>query len=260
MTGTGPPPGCWITTSTLPPAPRSSSPDRPARARPPHQAPRRARSRPRFLRWPAVSRRWPGRAPNGPALLACLDHAAATGQHARVTALTAGLAGLLRRDGPWAEAITRHQAAIEAAQQTGDRLGQANALHDLADVRYLTDDYPAAVQALEQARSIYRDLGDRSSEAMALNERGTLHRLTGDLAQAEVYHRQALDLARAIASSWDEAHALAGLGRCALAAGHATEAKALLREALEIFQRIGAAEAPDLRAERDALTSPPHGQ
>ena len=41
-------------------------------------------------------------------LLACLDHATATGQHARVIALTAGLAGLLRRDGPWAEAITRH--------------------------------------------------------------------------------------------------------------------------------------------------------
>ena len=34
-------------------------------------------------------------------------------------------------------------------------------------------------------------------------------------------------------------------------------AAALLRQALEIFQRIGAAEAPDLRAELDALTGPP---
>ena len=45
-------------------------------------------------------------------LLACLDHATATGQHARVIALTAALAGLLRSDGPWAEAITRHTAAV----------------------------------------------------------------------------------------------------------------------------------------------------
>jgi hypothetical protein len=30
----------------------------------------------------------------------------------------------------------------------------------------------------------------------------------------------------------------------------------LLHQALEIFQRIGAAEAPDLRAELDALTGP----
>ena len=58
-------------------------------------------------------------------LLACLDHATGTGQHARVIALTAGLAGLLRRDGPWAEAITRHTAAVQAARHLGDRLGQA---------------------------------------------------------------------------------------------------------------------------------------
>jgi hypothetical protein len=69
-----------------------------------------------------------------------------------------------------------------------------------------------------------------------------------------------LELARAIASSWDEAHALAGLGRCAMAEGHATQAEVLLRQALEIFQRIGAAEAPDVLAELAALTGPPPAQ
>ena len=309
-------------------------------------------------------------------LLACLDHATGTGQHARVIALTAGLAGLLRRDGPWADAITRHTAAIQAARHLGDRLGQANALGDLGTVRWLaadfraasealeqalgiycdlgdrlghanalgdlgmvrwltgdypaasqaeeqalgiycdlgdrlgqanalrylgdvrrmtgdypaaaryleqalgiyrdlgdrrgqanalgelgavwrmTSDYPAATQAQEQSLSIYRDLGDRSGEAEALNETGTLQRVSGDLAQAEECHQHALELARAIASSWDEAHALAALGRCALAAAHATQAAVLLRQALKIFQRIGAAEAPDLFAELDALTGP----
>jgi tetratricopeptide (TPR) repeat protein/transcriptional regulator with XRE-family HTH domain len=353
-------------------------------------------------------------------LLACLDHATATGQHARVTALTVGLAGVLGHDGPWAEAIIRHTAAAQAARQLGDwlgqanaltdlgavqsatgdfpaaaqaleqaldiyrdlgdRLGQANALTDLGEVRLQTGDYPAAAQALEQALDIYRDLGDRlgqanalnrlgavwlvtgdypaaaqaqeqaldiyrdlgdrlgqasalsrlgdvrlatgdypaaaqaqeqaldiyrdlgspvgqaaalgylgvvrrmtgdypaaaraleqalgifrdignrSDEAEALNERGTLHRVSGDLAQAEGCHRQALDLARAIASSWHEAHALAGLGRCAIAAGRATQAEVLLRQALEIFQRIGAAEAPDLLAQLDTLTGPPAAQ
>jgi len=64
-------------------------------------------------------------------------------------------------------------------------------------------------------------------------------------------------LAREIASSWDEAHALAGLGRCALADGHRAQAGVLLRQALEIFQRIGAAEVPELLAELDALAGPP---
>jgi tetratricopeptide (TPR) repeat protein len=107
---------------------------------------------------------------------------------------------------------------------------------------------------------MYRDLGSQGGEAEALNAIGTLYRVSGDLAQAEGYHQQALDLARAIANSWDEAHALAGLGRCALAASHATQAAALLHQALEIFNRIGAAEAPDLLAELDALTGPPPAQ
>jgi len=226
-------------------------------------------------------------------LLACLDHATATGQHARVIGLTAGLAGLLRSDGPWAEAITRHEAAIQAALHLGDRLGQAgalnslgevrrltgdypaaaqvleqalgiyrdlghrlgqaNALLDLGAVRRLTGDYPAAAQDLEQALGIYRDLGHRGGEAQTLNETGTLYRVSGDLAQAEECHQRALDLARAIASFWDEAHALAGLGRCALAAGHATQAGILLRQALEIFQRIGAAEADGVARELAAV-------
>ena len=145
-------------------------PARPARA-PPR---RTARSRPRYPPWPARSRRWPGPGAERASLLACLDHATGTGQHARVIALTAGLAGLLRRDGPWADAITCHTAAIQAARHLGDRLGQADALSDLGAVRRLTGDYPAAAQALEQALGIYRDLGDRLGQAGALRNLGVV--------------------------------------------------------------------------------------
>ena len=41
----------------------------------------------------------------------------------------------------------------------------------------------------------------------------------------------------------------------------AAQAEVLLRQALEIFERIGAAEAPDILAELGALTAPdPHGK
>ena len=169
--------------------------------------------------------------------------------------------GVVRRlTGDFPAAAQDLEQALGIYRDLGDRLGQANALGNLGVVRRLTGEYPAAAQDLEQALGILRDLGDRGGEAEALNEIGTLHRVSGDLAQAEECHRQALDLARAIAGSWDEAHALAGLGRCAEAAGHAAQAEILLRQALEIFQRIGAAEAPDLLAELDALTGPPPAQ
>ena len=105
-------------------------------------------------------------------LLACLDQVTGTGQHARIIALTAGLAALLRHDGPWADAITRHAIALRAAQHLGDRPGQASALTNLGDVRRLTGDYPGAARDLEEALGISRDLGDRLGQANALTTWG----------------------------------------------------------------------------------------
>jgi Tetratricopeptide repeat len=76
-------------------------------------------------------------------------------------ALTAALAEVLRRDGPWTEAITRHTTALQSACHLGDRLGQASTLTDLGNLRRLTDDYHGAARDLGQALAIYRDLSDR---------------------------------------------------------------------------------------------------
>jgi tetratricopeptide (TPR) repeat protein/transcriptional regulator with XRE-family HTH domain len=163
--------------------------------------------------------------------------------------------GVVRRlTGDYPAAAQALDRALDIYRDLGERNGQANVFLYLGDVLRLTGDYPAAAQALDQALDIYRDHGERGGEAEALHKRGTLYQVSGEFAQAEGCHQQALDLARAIGSSWDEAHALAGLGRCALAAGQGTQAEVLLRQALEIFQRTGAAEAPDLLAELDALT------
>ena len=172
-------------------------------------------------------------------LLACLDHATATGQHARVIALTAGLAGLLRRDGPWADAITRHTAAIQAARHLGDRLGQANALNDLGDVRWLTGDYPAAAQALEQALGIYRDLGDRLGQANALHDLGAVRRLTGDYPAAAQALEQALGIYRDLGDRLGQANALSDLGVVRQLTGDYPAAAQALEQALGIYRDLG---------------------
>jgi tetratricopeptide (TPR) repeat protein len=172
-------------------------------------------------------------------LLACLDHATGTGQDARVTALTAGLAGLLRHDGPWAEAITRHTAAIEAARHLGDRLGQASALNDLGDVWQLMSDYPAAAQALEQALGIYRDLGDRLGQANALRDLGVVRRATGDYPAAARAHEQALGLYRDVGDRLGQANALRELGVGRRATGDYPAAAQALEQALGIYRDLG---------------------
>jgi tetratricopeptide (TPR) repeat protein/transcriptional regulator with XRE-family HTH domain len=172
-------------------------------------------------------------------LFACLDHAAGTGQRTRVIALTAGLAGLLRRDGSWAEAVTRHTAAVQAARHLGDRLGQANALNDLGVVQRLTDDYLAAAQVLEQALGIYRDLGDRLGQANALNDLGVLRLLTDDYLAAAQVLEQALGIYRDLGDRLGQANALKDLGAARLAMDDYLAAAHTLQQALSISRDLG---------------------
>ena len=172
-------------------------------------------------------------------LLACLDHATATGQHARVIALTAGLAGLLRLDGPWTEAITRHDAAIGAALQSGDRLSHANALHDLGDVRWLMGEYRAAAGDLEQALGIYRDLGDRLGQANALRYLGAVRRGTDDCPAAAQALEQALGIYRDLGDRLGQAYALYYLGDVRQLTGDYPAAARTLEQALGIYRDLG---------------------
>jgi tetratricopeptide (TPR) repeat protein/transcriptional regulator with XRE-family HTH domain len=172
-------------------------------------------------------------------LLACLDHATRQGQHAQVIALTAGLSGLLRRDGPWTDAIPRHTTAIAVAQSLGDRLRQANALNDLGILRRLTGEYAVAVQVLERALGIYREIGDRLGEANALCDLGTPWRMTGEYAAAAQAQERALGIYREIGDRLGEANVLQGLGATWRMTGEYAAAAQAEERALGIYRELG---------------------
>ena len=172
-------------------------------------------------------------------LLACLDHATVTGQHARIIALTAGIAALLRHDGPRAEAITRHATALRAAQHLGDRPGQANALTNLGDARRLTGDHPGAARDLEEALSIYRDPGDRPGQANALTNLGEVRLLTGDYPGAARDLEEALSIYRDLGHRPGQADALTRLGLLRLLTGNHPAAARDLEEALGMYRDLG---------------------
>ncbi len=163
--------------------------------------------------------------------------------------------GIIRRltgDLPTAARTLAESLAIY--RSIDHRFGEANVLAESAALRRLDGDFPDAVRDIEQAIATFRDLGNRRGEAQALNEEGTLYLLSGDLEQATRCHHQAREHARAIAIPLEEAQALAGLGRCALAAGDGAQARTLLRQALDTLERLGSADAADLRAELGALS------
>jgi tetratricopeptide (TPR) repeat protein len=145
-------------------------------------------------------------------LLACLDHVTRVGQHARVIALAGSLAELLRLDGPWNEAISRHATAVRSARHLGDRLGRANALSNLGNARRLAGDYIGAAGDLEQALAIYCEIGDRLGQANALSSLGDGRRMTGDYPGATGDLEQALAIYREIGDRLGQANALNSLG------------------------------------------------
>jgi tetratricopeptide (TPR) repeat protein/transcriptional regulator with XRE-family HTH domain len=172
-------------------------------------------------------------------LLAWLDYAAGTGQHVRVIALTAGLSGLLQVDGPWADAVARHTAAIRSARQLGDQLGQASALNDLGRVQQMAGDYPAAMRAQEEALGIYRDLGPRLGEAHALCDLGNVLYFTNDYPAAVLAQAEALGLYRDLGDRLGEADALTFLGIVLRMTGDHPASVQALNESLGICRDLG---------------------
>ncbi len=174
-----------------------------------------------------------------PNLLACLDYATRTGQHARIIALTAALAALLQQDGPWTEAAARHATAVQAARHLGDRLGEANALSNLGMVRYVTDEFRGAAQPLEEALGIFRDLGNRLGQANTLSNLGAVRYMAEDNFGAEEALEEALAISRDLGDRTGQALALCDLGTVSRSACKYQEAAHALEEALQISRDLG---------------------
>jgi DNA-binding SARP family transcriptional activator len=172
-------------------------------------------------------------------LVACLDRVARDGQDARLIALTSGVAELLRRDGPWSDAVAYHEAAVAAARRRGDRAAEARALGDLGTIRRLTDDFPAAARDLEDALRICRELGDRPGEAVTLNGLGIVRQQTAEYPAAVRDFGQALAIYRDLGDRLGEAGALRGLGDLRQQTGDYPAAARDLGQALAIYRDLG---------------------
>ena len=195
---------------------------------PPAAAPALAK-RPQALAWARAERA---------NLLACLDLVTRGRQHARVITLTAAIATLLRHDGPWTDALSRHAAALDAARHLGDRLAEANAQHETGVIRRLTGSYAEAIQAQRAALDIYRDLGNRLGEANAQHETGAVHRLSGEYPAAMAVQQAALGIYRDLGNRFGEANAQHELGAVGYLLGDYLAAVAAQQAALDSYRDL----------------------
>jgi tetratricopeptide (TPR) repeat protein len=177
-----------------------------------------------------------------PNVLACVEDARGRGEHARVVGLAAAIADHLRTEGPWAEAVALHSAAVVAARSLGVPAGYARALSDLGEARHRAGDYAGAVAALEQALAVHRrgdSLDDRAEEATVLGRLAMARRLRGDRRGAAAAAGDALAIHRDLGDRPGQARDLNLLATVRYAAGDHHEAGDALKEALDIDRDLG---------------------
>jgi tetratricopeptide (TPR) repeat protein/transcriptional regulator with XRE-family HTH domain len=172
-------------------------------------------------------------------LVACFDHAAASGRDRHLIDLARGLHAFLDLSGPWDRALRIQRAALDAARRSGDRLAEAGALNDLGDVQRRVGEYEPAVASLKEALALYRELGSRLGEANALNDLGDVQRILGDYRAATESLTAALGLHRELGSRLGQASALNSLGIVRSLTGQQQAGIDSLTEALALARDSG---------------------
>jgi tetratricopeptide (TPR) repeat protein/transcriptional regulator with XRE-family HTH domain len=172
-------------------------------------------------------------------LHAAVDFAAHNDKLQFSIAIPAAMQGFLRTYGHWSQAVALHQRALDSAHRNSDQLGEAAALTNMGDVRYLMGDYPAATANLTRAAELFHGLDDQLGEANSISTLGLVQRATGDHLGAVRNQGRALKLYRAVGDLRGEAVALGDLGFAQYLIGDYPSAKASLTRALQLYSDLG---------------------
>ncbi len=152
------------------------------------------------------------------------------------------------RLGRYQQAADQIRQALEICRDLGDRSGQACAHSNLGVVLWGWARYQPSAEHFRQALALHRELGDQFGQANALDSLGTVLGREGHYPQAAEHHRQALEICRELGNRRGEARALANLGAVLSWQGRCQEAVGHLESALAVFRQFG-----DRLGEADAL-------
>ncbi|HZW73064.1 MAG TPA: tetratricopeptide repeat protein, partial [Caldimonas sp.] len=92
------------------------------------------------------------------------------------------------------EARTLFERAREISHAIGDRVGEANSLHNIAQADYVLHEYPAATEAYTRELAVAREASDDSLAGGALYGLGTIAYASGEYSTALGHYRDALAL------------------------------------------------------------------
>jgi tetratricopeptide (TPR) repeat protein len=184
-----------------------------------------------------------------PTLVAVAAHTATEGWPAHTSRLSTILYRYLD-GGHSTDALTLHDHARRAAEQTGDHAGHAHALNGLGTAHLRLGQYGSATDHFRRALILFRATDDPAGQARVLGSLGNIDRRSGRLPAAMAHHEQARRLFQRAGDQAGEARALRNRGIAEVALGRDRDALDHFRRALELCSAAG-----DRTGEADALQS-----
>jgi len=172
-------------------------------------------------------------------LVAVCAYTATHGRPGRTSRLSATLALYLDFGGHFAEALTIHAYARDAAGRCRDLVAEAQALTNLGTSLDGLGRHAEAAEHLSHALHNFRATGHRAGEARALNNLGYAYCRWGRYRQAVDHTRQGLALFRATGNRLGQADALDTLGIVHRQQGRYDEAAEHSEQALALYRALG---------------------
>lgn len=172
-------------------------------------------------------------------LVAAIRQAAATGLGTHAWQLSWILGEFLDLQGNWHEAALIHEAAIDAAQRTGDRAGAAYCHRSLGRTYRRLDRHDKAYTHLRRALKLLDELGDRDGQAHSHLGLSVVLDEQGRHPEALDHARQALELFRATDHRAGQATALNTVGWFHAQLGEYRQALTECQQALTLHHELG---------------------
>jgi DNA-binding SARP family transcriptional activator/tetratricopeptide (TPR) repeat protein len=181
---------------------------------------------------------------------AAVAAADASGDEQARAAAHIGLATLQWTQGKHHPAVEHFTTALALAQQAGWVAGESAALGNLGNLHWALGHLDAAADHYAKAQLLYQQTNQAASQATALGNLGLVYFGQGRLDLAESHCAQALALHREAVSRSGEARTLTHLGDIYHALGRVDDAHAALTEALTLLRALG-----DRNMEGDTIRS-----
>src|SRR5215213_5840721 len=148
------------------------------------------------------------------------------------------------RRNPPKDAVTYLQKCLSIHQETGNKKGQAQALHSMA-VAYDTERrHDLAVQHYEKSLALSQEAGDRKLTALVFNGLGMAHTNLGHYEVGLDFYFKARTLSEELGDKGTLNMALNNIGTRYLAQGRYAEALDYLHKSLTVLQEMGASADP----------------